>query len=73
MNPTAPQYEYPQEEKQMLTIEQQQQLNSWKDKIHKFLLDSWPYFYRFFNEFLMYLLKVIRAFFSTAKQELFNR
>jgi hypothetical protein len=73
MNPTAAQYEYPDEDKQILTLDQQQQLNSWKDRVHKFLLDAWPYFYRFFNDFLMYMLKIIRSFISTAKEEMFNR
>lgn len=58
------------EEKQFLTPYQQQQMDSWKNRIKKFFIDAAPYFYRFFNEFMLILLKVVRGSIRIAKEQL---
>lgn len=59
-------------EKEFLTPYQQQQLNSWKNTLHKALLDAWPYVYRAINEILILVLKAVRGSFRIMKEQLFK-
>ncbi|HRN96370.1 MAG TPA: hypothetical protein PLD54_02910 [Candidatus Levybacteria bacterium] len=61
------------EEKQYISPYQQQQLDNWKNKIQKGLQAAWPYFYRFLNEFLLIMMKVIRGSIQIVKDQLFNK
>lgn len=60
------------EEKEFLTPYQQQQLSSWKNTLHKVLLDAWPYVYRAINELLILVLKAVRGSFRIIKEQLFK-
>ncbi len=58
--------------KPILDPYQQQQLDSWKNRVHKFFLDALPYVYRAINEILLILMKTIRGSFRIMKEQLFK-
>lgn len=60
------------EERQFLDPYQRQQVDNWKNRVHKLLLDAWPYFYRFLNELLLIIMKVIRGSIRITKEQLFK-
>lgn len=60
------------QEQQYADPYQLSQMDTWKNRMKKGVQAAWPYFYRFLNEFLLIMMKVIRGSIQIIKEQLFK-